>query len=374
MPLKDLRLPQILRFSQSLMKSLQQQASCPDKCHSVREACGRMTPSTLPEIIEIEKLITEFQSVLHVRLLGHVGDKDKKFPSYLLSIGNQDPDAPALGWVGGVHGLERIGSQVVIALLKSVLQMQLWDESLQETLKKIRIFFVPTVNPWGMYNRRRSNSAGVDLMRNAPIDGEGKIPYLLGGHRFSANLPWYRGEVFQQENLLLQSAIENQVMGSKFSWSVDVHSGFGWQDQIWFPFAKSKIPFDDLSYLYRFKTFYESTHPYHFYKFEPQSYQTHGDVWDYFYLMMKSRGQRFMPLTLELGSWNWLKKNPLQILSREGLFYPFQPHRQKRILRRHWTLFDFMIRMTASYDKWAVLDAEQFEQARSNAMELWYDK
>ncbi len=333
-----------------------------------------MSQNVLAETLEIEKLIAEFPSVMRVELLGHVGSQEQQFPSYCLSIGSQDPQAPVLGWVGGVHGLERIGAQVVIALLRSVLQMQLWDESLQQTLKKVRLFFIPTVNPWGIYHKRRSNAAGVDLMRNSPVDGIGEIPYLLGGHRYSNKLPWFRGNEMQMENQILLQGILKQILGSKFSWTVDVHSGFGWQDQIWFPFAYSKEPFADLPYLHRFKSFYEATHPYHFYKIEPQSYQTHGDVWDYFYLEMQKKQQRFMPLTLELGSWNWLKKNPLQVFSKEGFFYPFQSHRQKRILRRHWTLFDFMIRMTASFEKWADLDADQLELSRAHAMELWYEK
>lgn len=333
-----------------------------------------MQKQGLSEILEIEKLIAEFPTLMRAEILGYAGDSQQQFPSYCLSLGSEDPRAPVLGWIGGVHGLERIGAQVVIALLRSVLQMQLWDESLQETLKKIRIFFIPTVNPWGIRNLRRSNSSGVDLMRNSPVDGEGKIPFLLGGQRFSAKLPWYRGDNWQVENQILQTGLEKQILGSRFSWTVDVHSGFGWQDQIWFPFAYTKKPFDDLPYLYRFKTFYEATHPYHFYKIEPQSYQTHGDIWDYFYLEMQKKNQRFMPLTLELGSWNWLKKNPVQIFSKEGFFYPLQSHRQKRILRRHWTLFDFMIRMTASFEKWAELTPDQLEQSRSHARELWYEK
>lgn len=333
-----------------------------------------MQSQTLAEILEIEKLEKEFAGTLRSEILGYVGDSHKKFPFYCLTLGSQDPAAPTLGWVGGVHGLERIGAQVVLALLRSTLQMQLWDESVQSALKKVRLFFVPTVNPWGIHHRKRSNAFGVDLMRNSPVQGEGDVPFLLGGQSYSSRLPWYRGTHFQEENQLLQMAIEKNILGSAFAWTVDVHSGFGWQDQLWFPFAKSKAPFSDLPHVYQFKSFFETSHPYHFYKFEPQSYQTHGDVWDHFYLEMQKRSQKYLPLTLELGSWNWLKKNPLQIFSREGLFYPFQVHRQRRILRRHWTLFDFMFRMTASYEKWTQLGEEQEARARSQALEMWYGK
>lgn len=48
--------------------------------------------------------------------------------------------------------------------------------------------------------------------------------------------------------------------------------------------------------------------------FEPQSqqYLTHGDLWDHLYLraLTGHPGHLFLPLTLEMGSWLWVKKNP----------------------------------------------------------------
>lgn len=327
---------------------------------------------TLAEIVQIENLLRDFEGVAHGELLGHVGDDFKKYPVYKISLGSKDPTAPVMGWVGGVHGLERIGAQVVLSLLTSLLHMQLWDESVQGLLSKVRLFFIPTVNPWGLQNRRRSNAQGVDLMRNAPVEAIGKVPWLLGGHQVSSRIPWFRGQDVQLENQLLERAIISETAQSRFAWTVDVHSGFGFQDQIWFPFAKSLDPFPDAGLVYRFKTFLESAHPYHFYKIEPQSYRTHGDIWDHLYGQIRQERRTYLPLTLELGSWTWIKKNPIQILSREGLFHPLKPHRHRRILRRHWTLFDFMLRMTGSCEKWTRLDPAELEAAHRNAFELWY--
>lgn len=327
---------------------------------------------TLPEIIQIEQLLAEFPKIATGQVLGHVGHQQKQFPIYQIAVGSKNPQAPVLALTGGVHGLERIGAQVVISMLSSVLRMQLWDESLQEILSKIRLIFIPTVNPWGIYHRRRSNAAGVDLMRNSPVQGEGDVPWLVGGHHYSSRLPWYRGTEFQEESKLVLASLKNEMKDTAFAWTLDVHSGFGLQDQLWFPFAKSTTPFPDVAEVYRFKSFFDSAHPYHFYKIEPQTYRTHGDLWDYAYSEFRTPERFFLPLTLELGSWLWVKKNPLQIFSREGLFHPLKPHRHRRILRRHWTLFDFMIRMTNSYKNWAVLDPQEKEKAQNLAMELWY--
>lgn len=331
-----------------------------------------MKLDTLPEIIQIEELLAEFPDFARGQVLGHVGAEGKLFPIYKISIGSQDPKAPVLGLIGGVHGLERIGAQVVISLLSSVLRMQLWDESLKELLSKIRIFFIPTVNPWGIYHRRRSNAHGVDLMRNSPVQAEGDVPWALGGQRYSSKFPWYRGDKLQDECRFVLDALKAEMQESQFAWTMDIHSGFGIQDQIWFPYAKTNRPFPDVAQVYRFKNFFESAHPYHFYKIEPQTYRTHGDLWDYAYSELRAENRFYLPLTLELGSWIWVKKNPLQIFSREGLFYPQKPHRHRRILRRHWTLFDFMMRMTGSHQKWAELDPIQREKAAHHAMELWY--
>jgi len=328
----------------------------------------------LPEIVQIERLLEDFHSLARGKILGYIDGGSHRYPLYKISVGSEDPQAPVLGWVGGVHGLERIGAQVVLSLLTSMLRMQLWDESLQNLLSRVRLFFIPTVNPWGLHHRRRSNAQGVDLMRNSPVEAQGPVPRWIGGHRFSPRLPWYRGLEYQVENQLLENAILEETRQSPFAWTVDVHSGFGFQDQIWFPYAKSLEPFPDVAYIYRFKTLLESAHPYHVYKIEPQSYRTHGDMWDYLYLKVRRDSRLYLPLTLELGSWNWLKKNPLQIFTREGLFHPLKPHRHRRILRRHWTLFDFMLRMTASPKTWLDLDPSQKEAARRSALELWYDK
>lgn len=332
-----------------------------------------MQNETLAEIIQIEQLLTEFPKFARGQILGHVGKDEKLFPIYKISIGSQDPTAPTLGLIGGVHGLERIGAQVVISILNSILKMQLWDISLQQLLSQIRIFFIPTVNPWGIYNRRRSNAQGVDLMRNMPVLCDGSAPWLLGGQNFSPKLPWFRGTEIQAECQLILEAIQNEVKEAPFAWTLDIHSGFGLQDQIWFPFAKTKQPFPDIAQVYRFKTFLEAAHPYHFYKIEPQSYRTHGDLWDYAYAQFRTEKRFYLPLTLELGSWIWVRKNPLQIFSRDGLFHPLKPHRHRRILRRHWTLFDFMVRMTNAHQNWAQLEGQQRTKNHMHALELWYD-
>jgi hypothetical protein len=79
----------------------------------------------------------------------------------------------------------------------------------------------------------------------------------------------------------------------------------------------------------------------------------------------------FLPLTLEMGSWIWIKKNPRQLFSRLGIFNPLIDHRQQRVLRRHLALLDFLSRAACSHHRW-VPGKENYEQRRADALAEWY--
>jgi hypothetical protein len=297
-----------------------------------------------------------------------------------MSFGSQNPAAPTLGLIGGAHGLERIGSQVVLAFMSSFGDMILWDKLLQQALKEIRIVFLPVLNPLGIMDRRRANPNGVDLMRNSPYDAP-DATFLLGGHRISPRLPWYRGQQVGQlepENQAMMNLMQAQMFESHRLITIDFHSGFGSTDQIWFPYAGSKEPFPNLAEMYSLKEAFERSHPHHFYRIEPQSlnYVTHGDLWDHAYLeYQKAMGEDagvYLPLTMEMGSWAWVKKNPLQLLSVLGPYNPMKPHRLKRILRRHTTLFDFLVRSLVSSEVWVPRLAEQRQKHYDRAIAEWY--
>ena len=50
----------------------------------------------------------------------------------------------------------------------------------------------------------------------------------------------------------------------------------------------------------------------------------------------------FLPWTLEMGSWAWVRKNPLQVFQALGFFNPIKPHRYARTMRRHARLVEFL--------------------------------
>lgn len=336
--------------------------------------------SQLPELRQIENCIQTMSSMGWAEVIGNVQHQGKDFPIHKVSFGSRDPKAPVLGIVGGVHGLERIGAQVAVALLGTMAEFSTWDATLQRTLENIRIFFIPMINPVGIAYKTRSNGRGVDLMRNAPVDAE-NAAFLVGGQRYSHKLPWYRGikgAPMEYEAQLLVDQIHQEITQSAFALTVDLHSGFGFQDRLWFPYARTTQPFPGVGLVKRLDELLLKAHPHHFYKVEPQAetYTTHGDLWDYIYdrNLTLNGAKHFLPLCLEMGSWMWVKKNPWQIFSAEGSFNPVKGHRQKRTLRRHHTLLEFLIRLVASHKSWVPQALEDWDHYDQKAKELWYEK
>ncbi len=330
-------------------------------------------PASPPELDELERVLQLGARWLHVQAPA----ASAGLPVYCAALGNPDPSVPAVGFFGGVHGLERIGAQVVIAWLHSLVMRLQWDSALHRQLEDLRLVFMPLVNPGGMQRGTRANPAGVDLMRNAPVDAQDPVAPLVGGQRVSAGLPWYRGPAgapMEPESGALCELAAAELLGRPFSLALDCHSGFGMRDRIWFPFAHRRSPLPHLPQLHALHEIFLGSNNHHPYVFEPQSrqYLAHGDLWDHLYLQALERGRGvFLPLTLEMGSWLWVKKNPRQLFSREGIFNPGLVHRQQRVLRRHLPLLEFTLRAASGWQRW-LPQGDECERHRRAGLALWY--
>jgi hypothetical protein len=301
----------------------------------------------------------------------------RRLPVHVLGLGSDDPVHPAFGVFGGVHGLERIGTEVALAFTRALVHRWRWDATLQQMLAGLRVVVMPLVNPGGLLLGTRANPQGVDLMRNAPVDcAAGAVP-LAGGQRIGPALPWYRGRAgapMQPEAQALCDVVRDELGRHVFSIAVDCHSGLGLADRIWFPYAHTAEPIEHLAELHALKRLFDEALIHHRYGFEPQSrhYLAHGDLWDHLYReSLRDRERVLLPLTLEMGSWIWVKKNPRQVFSRLGLFNPLIQHRQQRVLRRHAVLLEFLMRAAFNQARWRpAVDARAGEHER--ALALWY--
>ncbi len=329
----------------------------------------------LARLIEKEGYLKE---TIHCQTLTEISHGESSHPIMAFILGSKNPEHPVLFITGGVHGLERIGSQLAWSLLKTTIDRLIWDKSLRELFKNIRLVMIPLLNPVGYYNFTRCNGRGVDLMRNSPVKAIDKTPFLLGGQCYSKKLPWYQGDkgILEEENKALVSLFHEQALKSQCVVAVDFHSGFGMRDRLWFPFSFTRTPFDDLPEMQALTLLLEQTHPYHIYQIEPQSkgYLLNGDIWDHLFLEFKAKNKSatFLPLTLEMGSWTWVRKNPAQLFSRQGVFNPIKEHRVKRTYRRHHLLFDFLLKAVNSHEVWSNLNSASRGKLEQLALERWY--
>ena len=79
----------------------------------------------------------EIEDLLQIKNLNHplvqfetleeINIKGKTYPIHGITIGSKDKTLPTLGLIGGVHGLERIGSQIIISFLQSLLNQLNWS-------------------------------------------------------------------------------------------------------------------------------------------------------------------------------------------------------------------------------------------------------
>jgi len=327
-------------------------------------------------MITLEYFISNYQIYNEyglVKKYGEIQFKNNIYPLITVHFGN--PKAPTLFINGGIHGLERIGAQLTLSLLHSFHERLSWDSVLKKMLQDVHVVFLPLANPVGYFNTTRSNGHGVDLMRNADVEATDPVPFLLGGHKKTSCLPWYRGLVVEKETEFVISTVRDILSESNTLISLDIHSGFGFRDQLWFPFANSKKKFTQISELYLLFQMFRKSFSHHVYKIEPQSkvYLTHGDIWDYCFYNVKKENQIYLPLTLEMGSWIWVKKNPLQIFSKTGLFNPIKQHRLHRTLRRHRPLFDFLLHALISNQFWTQIDPSEKINIQHKALEKYYE-
>jgi hypothetical protein len=337
----------------------------------------RVPVTPLPELTALSRIVELGAGHLQCRVLCEVDVAGGSYPVQVITLGNPDPAVPAVGYFGGVHGLERIGAEVVIAYLHSLVMRLQWDSTLHRQLESLRLVFMPVVNPGGMQLGTRANPRGVDLMRNAPVTALEPVPFLVGGQRLSPRLPWYRGPALapmESENLALCEVVQTELLNRPFSLALDCHSGFGVTDRLWFPYAHTRAPIAHLAEMHALKSIFYQSNSHHRYIFEPQStqYLAHGDVWDHLYQQACTQdGHIFLPLTLEMGSWLWVKKNPRQLFSRHGIFNPLIEHRQQRVLRQHQMLLDFLSRAASGHTRW-LPPAQTRASQHAQALQDWY--
>src|SRR5690349_663561 len=105
----------------------------------------------LPELGDLYEVLDLFGDKADTRVIARVSHGGIEFPIHGVVVGARRADAPTLALIGGVHGLERIGTRVVLAGMHTFAQFLTWDRILANALQTVRLVFVPLVNPIGMW-------------------------------------------------------------------------------------------------------------------------------------------------------------------------------------------------------------------------------
>src|ERR1700760_1347824 len=84
-------------------------------------------PDSFAEYEELKAILEASSAIFEIRNVCETRVRGRTFRVFTASIGSTDPLAPAIGFFGGIHGLERIGSQLVLAFMRALLARPVWD-------------------------------------------------------------------------------------------------------------------------------------------------------------------------------------------------------------------------------------------------------
>ena len=80
---------------------------------------SHISSTLFPELHQLEQLIAKYDANLRSEVLATITVDGLNLPIWSIELGSQAADAPTIGFFGGVHGMERIGSQILLALLEN---------------------------------------------------------------------------------------------------------------------------------------------------------------------------------------------------------------------------------------------------------------
>lgn len=274
----------------------------------------------------MEKILSKYK--FQVELIKNIEYHQKTYPVYQISEGNKiNPKAQIL-LTGAIHGLEKIGANIIFSFLKIIKNKKI-------NLENIHIIAIPIANPYGYVNETRCNGNNVDLMRNAPFDAERVVPFL-GGHKISNFFPYYRGEKLEEENLILVNLVDELLLKEIPLFHLDIHSGFGNETEIWTPQDTYIDVNNSLYRLFKHSCFI----------FKNQPYNSHGDMLKYLFDTFKHK-KKYVPVTLEIGFfykinslkeisfWKKFLKNPFKFLKFKRWFFSPKYGEKRKVIRVH---------------------------------------
>ena len=289
------------------------------------------------KIFDLQK---QYKEILQINEIGQSEEnkEEKSYPVYILSNKQNKKKDKVLIISAGVHGNEHIG----IVVLLNFIDYFLKDK--QEILKKLNIYFLPILNPWGVQNKKRTNINRVDLNRNGDILSRWPRP-MYAGQKNSKYLPWFMGQRQQMESRIYLDFFKEDIFKSyKKIYLIDLHSGFGFKDHLWTPYAGlKKYPEDWQKYKKIKEKLFKEIDDNIIFKPSFKSYSIKGDLLDTLYRYFhknKKNNQLFLPFCLEIGSWGHLLR---YWGGHHGILDIFNPKEIEEVVNKEKNILDKLI-------------------------------
>lgn len=82
--------------------------------------------------------------------------------------GGNETNKKKFKYVGNIHGDETVGRELLVRLVRYLLQSYGTDSEITHLIDHVDIYILPSLNPDGFHRRRRTNARNYDLNRNFP--------------------------------------------------------------------------------------------------------------------------------------------------------------------------------------------------------------
>lgn len=129
-----------------------------------------------------DALLAQYPQYMHKQILGMDASGQYELRAYYVDNGtNYAYRLPRMVWLASIHGNEGNTAISAYYMLKELLEKFITEPVCYGIMSAVRLYVIPSVNPWGVENYSRLNSNNVNLNRNFPADWVYRDPELASG-------------------------------------------------------------------------------------------------------------------------------------------------------------------------------------------------
>lgn len=114
---------------------------------------------------EIRAMVDSIQSS-SIAKVESIGLTHQQRPIEAIRISAAQGKVPRLLCIGGIHGSEWVGTEMVLQLMNKLVSEYGKNQRITDLVNEREIWLIPIVNPDGFVRRQRKTAQGVDLNRN----------------------------------------------------------------------------------------------------------------------------------------------------------------------------------------------------------------